>query len=87
MVPMIVEKYGTRASTGGSPQTVRGLQLQVVADPDTQGFTEVLRQHHAATVEHLAAHLLTDRAEERVGGTGGKPVKHHAGATDLSEPE
>ena len=63
------------------------LQLQIVADPDVQSFAEVLRKHHAPTGEHIVAYLFTERAVERIGGPGGKPVEHHAGAADLSEPE
>ena len=70
----------------GIPWAVRRLQLELVADSNVQSLAEVLRQHHSSTGEHRIAHLITDRAVERVGGAGGKPVEHHARPTDLGEP-
>ncbi len=55
MVPMTVEKYGTRASTVVLLRAVWRLQPQFVADPYVECRAEILREHHAPTGEHLVA--------------------------------
>ena len=84
-MPITVEKYGTSAKYGQLVSDRVASVSAVVADPDVQRRAKILGEHDTPTGEHVVANLRIKRAVERIGGAGGEPVEHDAGAADNGE--